>query len=286
MRRLRPYAANTGSELRWREITPPTSGVPRLNLRELWDYRDLAFILAKRELQLTYRQTLLGVAWVVLQPLVGTIVFSVVFGQLAQLPSDGVPYAAFVLTGLTVWMFVSGAVSSAADSLVHDRDLVTKVYFPRLLAPLGAVLACTVELFITLMLLIPVLAITRVVPPLQVITVPLWMLAAVLLAVAVGLWLAASNVLYRDVQYLLGFLLQIWLFVSPVAFSSSLVPERWRWAYFLNPAAGVIDGMRWAVLDTPWPGRYLAISAAALLVILVGGVGWFNYAEQTFADAI
>ena len=115
MRRLRPYAANTGSELRWREITPPTSGVPRLNLRELWDYRDLAFILAKRELQLTYRQTLLGVAWVVLQPLVGTIVFSVVFGQLAQLPSDGVPYAAFVLTGLTVWMFVSGAVSSAAD---------------------------------------------------------------------------------------------------------------------------------------------------------------------------
>jgi len=286
VRRFKPNAASAGSELRWREITPPTRGVPRLNLRELWDYRDLAFILAKRELQLTYRQTLLGVAWVVLQPLVGTIVFSVLFGQLAQLPSDGVPYAAFVLTGLTVWMFISGAVSSAADSLVHDRDLVTKVYFPRLLAPLGAVLACTVELFITLLLLIPVLAITRVVPPLQVITVPLWVLAAVLLAVAVGLWLAASNVLYRDVHYLLGFLLQIWLFVSPVAFSSSLVPERWRWAYFLNPAAGVIDGMRWAVLDTPWPGRYLAISATALLVILLGGVAWFNYAEQTFADAI
>ena len=191
-------------------------------------------------------------------------------------PGSGAPVGQMMLVSL-----ISALVISLGKIAISLLSAFAIVYFR---FPLRMFFFWAV--FITLMLLIPVLAITRVVPPLQVITVPLWKLAAVLLAVAVGLWLAASNVLYRDVQYLLGFLLQIWLFVSPVAFSSSLVPERWRWAYFLNPAAGVIDGMRWAVLDTPWPGRYLAISAAALLVILVGGVGWFNYAEQTFADAI
>lgn len=281
-----PRAGSSSPELRWREITPPKRGIPQIDLRELWDYRDLALILAKRELQLTYRQTLLGVAWVVLQPLLGTIVFSVVFGELAQLPSDGVPYAAFALTGLTVWTFVSSAVSAAADSLVEDRDLVTKVFFPRLLAPLAAVLASTVELAITLVLLIPVLAITRVVPPIQVLTLPLWIVGAVLLAVAAGVWLAAGNVLYRDVRHMLGFLLQLWLFASPVAFSSSLVPDNWKWAYYLNPAAGLIDGMRWSVLGTPWPGPYLAISLASLLVLLASGIAWFNSAERAFADAI
>lgn len=286
MRRVIRKSATTSPASRWRDIAPPKRGVPRVDLRELWDYRDLALILAKRELQLMYRQTLLGVAWVVLQPLVGTIVFSVVFGELAQLPSDGVPYAAFALTGLTVWTFVSSAVSTAADSLVEDRDLVTKVYFPRLLAPMAAVLASTVELAITLVLLIPVLAVTRIVPPIQVLTVPLWIIGAVLLSLAAGLWLAAGNVLYRDVRHMLGFLLQSWLFISPVAFTSSLVPDKWKWAYYLNPAAGLIDGMRWSVLGTPWPGPYLAVSLASLVVLLVSGALWFNWAEHVFADTI
>jgi lipopolysaccharide transport system permease protein len=270
----------------WREINPPRRGIPRLDVREMWDYRDLVFILALREVQLMYRQTLLGVAWVVLQPLVAMLIFTVVFGRLAQLPSDGVPYTSFALTGLTVWTFVSSAVTTAAHSLVDDRDLVTKVYFPRLLAPLAAVLAATVELGITLVLLIPVLAIDGILPPLQVLTLPLWLFGAVLLAFSVGVWLAAANVLYRDVRYVLNFLLQAWLFISPVAISSSLVPDGWKWAYYLNPAAGIIDGMRWAVLDGPWPGPRLAVSVGSLLVLLVTGVAWFHIAERTFADTI
>jgi lipopolysaccharide transport system permease protein len=214
------------------------------------------------------------------------LIFAFVFGRLAKLPSDGVPYTSFALTGLTIWTFVSTAVSSSATSLVEDRDLVTKVYFPRMLAPVAAVLAATVELLITLLLLIPVLAIDGVRPPLQVLTLPLWIVAAVLLAIAVGLWLSAANVLYRDVRYVLGFLLQAWLFISPVAFSSSLVPEQWRWAYNLNPAAGLIDGMRWAVLDGPPPGPQLAVSVGSLVVLLVSGAVWFRAAERVFADAI
>jgi lipopolysaccharide transport system permease protein len=265
---------------------PPARGIPRIGLRELWAYRDLALILALRDLQLVYRQTLLGVTWVVLQPVIAMLVFSVVFGRLARLPSDGVPYTSFVLAGLTVWTFVSSAVTAAANSLVEDRDLVTKVYFPRLLAPLAAVLAATVELFITLVLLVPVLAIDGIVPPLQVLTLPVWILGAILLATAVGLWLAAANVLYRDVRYVLTFLLQVWLFVSPVAISSSLVPHAWRWVYNLNPAAGLIDGMRWAVLDGPSPGPQLAVSVASLFVILISGAMWFRTAERVFADTI
>jgi lipopolysaccharide transport system permease protein len=273
-------------QLHWREINPPARGIPRLGLREMWDYRDLALILALRELQLLYRQTLLGVAWVVLQPLTAMLIFAVVFGRLAQLPSDGVPYTSFAMTGLTVWTFVSSAVAAAAHSLVEDRDLVTKVYFPRLLAPLAAVLAVTVEMGITLVLLVPVLAIDGIVPPIQVLTLPIWLLGAFLLAIAVGVWLAAANVLYRDVRYVLTFLLQAWLFISPVAISSSLVPDRWKWAYYLNPAAGLIDGMRWAVLDGPWPGPQLAISVGSLLVLLTTGVAWFRTAERAFADTI
>ena len=285
-RAVKSVRAVVPSQLYWREIKPPVRGLPRLGLRELWAYRDLALILALRDLQLTYRQTLLGVAWVVLQPLAAMLIFALVFGRLAQLPSDGVPYTSFALAGLTVWTFVSTAVTAAAKSLVEDRDLVTKVYFPRMLAPMAAVLAATVELLITLVLLVPVLAIDRVVPPLQVLTLPLWILGAILLATAVGLWLSAANVLYRDVRYVLGFLLQAWLFISPVAFSSSLVPDGWKWVYNLNPAAGLIDGMRWALLDGPSPGPQLAVSVGSLLVIFVSGAAWFRAAERVFADTI
>src|SRR5262245_31867558 len=201
-----PHVRAFRSEPYWREIRPPGRGLPRLGLREIWAYRDLALILALRDLQLVYRQTLLGVAWVVLQPLTAMLIFALVFGRLANLPSDGVPYTSFALAGLTIWTFLSTAVSAAATSLVEDRDLVTKVYFPRMLAPVAAVLAATVELLITLLLLIPVLAIDGVKPPLQVLTVPLWVVGAFVLAIAVGLWLAAANVLYRDVRYVLGFL--------------------------------------------------------------------------------
>ena len=260
--------------------------LPRLGLRELWAYRDLALVLALRDLQLRYRQTLLGVAWVMIQPLAAMLIFALVFGRLAKLPSDGVPYTSFALAGLTVWTFVSTAVTAAATSLVENRDLVTKVYFPRMLAPVAAVLAATVELLIALVLLVPVLAIDGVVPPLQVLTLPLWILGAILLATGAGLWLSAANVLYRDVRYVLTFLLQAWLFISPVAYSSSLVHGGWKYVYNLNPAAGLIDGMRWALLNGPSPGPQLAVSVGSLLLLLVSGAVWFRTAERVFADTI
>lgn len=286
--RVRPAHSDrrTASRSDWREIKPPHRGLPSLGLNELWAYRDLARILALRDLQLRYRQTLLGVAWVVIQPLATMLIFALVFGRLAGLPSDGVPYTSFALTGLAIWVFVSTGVTAAANSLVEDRNLVTKVWFPRMLAPVAAVLAATVELMITMVLLIPVLLIDGVSPPWQALTLPLWILGAVLLTVAMGLWLSAANVLYRDVRYVLVFLLQAWMFISPVAYSSSLVPDGWKWLYNLNPAAGLIDGMRWAILDGPSPGPQLVVSISSLVLILITGALWFRTAERVFADTV
>lgn len=274
------------SEFGWLEIKPPTRGLPNLGLRELWAYRDLALALALRDVKLRYRQTLLGVGWAVIQPLTAMLIFALVFGSLAQLPSDGVPYTSFALVGLTIWTFVSTGVTTAAISLVDNPDLVMNVYFPRLLAPLAAVLASTVDLLIALVLLVPVFAIDGVVPPLQVLTLPLWIFGAILLVTAMGLWFSAATVVYRDVPGVLTFLLQAWLFASPVAYSSSLVPGGWIYVYNLNPAAGLIQGMRWALLDGPPPGPQLAASVASLLLLLIGGALWFRRAERVFADTI
>lgn len=287
MRRSSNHAGgDTPPESVWQQIRPPSRGLPNLGLRELWAYRDLALALALRDVKLRYRQTLLGVGWAVIQPLTAMVIFAVVFGTLAQLPSDGVPYTSFALVGLTIWTFVSTGVILAATSLVNNPDLVMNVYFPRLLAPLAAVLAATVDLLIALILLVPVFAIDGVVPPLQVLTLPLWIFGAILLATAVGLWFSAATVLYRDVPGVLTFLLQAWLFASPVAYSSSLVDGGWIYVFNLNPAAGLIQGMRWALLDGPSPGPELAVSIASLLLLLIGGAVWFRRAERVFADTI
>lgn len=271
----------------WERISPPPrGGLPHLGLGELWAYRDLALALVLRDLQVRYRQTLLGVGWAVIQPLTAMLIFAVVFGTLAQLPSDGVPYTSFVLVGLTIWTFTSTGVTTAATSLIDHPDLIANVYFPRLLAPVAAVLAATVDLLIALVLLVPVFAIDGVVPPLQALTLPLWIFGAILLVIAVGLWLSAATVLYRDVPGVLTFLLQAWLFASPVAYSSSLVQGGWIFVYNLNPAAGLIQGMRWALLDAPAPGPELAVSVASLLLLLIGGFVWFDRAERVFADTI
>ncbi|MCH9728297.1 MAG: ABC transporter permease [Actinomycetia bacterium] len=242
--------------------------------------------LVQRDMRLEYRQTLLGIVWLVIQPVAAMLVFALVFGRLAQLPSGGVPYTSFALVGLTIWTFVSTGVSSAAESLVNDRDMITQVWFPRMLAPLSAVLSDTVRLLIAFVLMVPVFAIDGVVPPIQVLTLPLWILGAILLAMGAGLWLSAAYVLYRDVGHALGFLLQGWLVISPVAYSSSLVSDGWRYVYNLNPAAGLIDGMRWALLDGPSPGPQLAVSVGSLLLLCVSGLVWFRMAERVFADTI
>ena len=255
-------------------------------LRELWAHRELGATLALRDLQLRYRQTLFGLGWAVLQPLLAMLAFSWVFGQVAGIPSDGLPYPVFVLAGLSLWVYLSGAVGAAADSLVEHRDLVTKIWFPRLLAPGAAVLALGIDLVVAVSLIVPVMAIYGVEPPAQAVTLPFWMLGGVIMAAGAGFWLSAANVLYRDVRYALAFLLQLWLFVSPIVFPSSLVDGVWRYVFSLNPVAGLVDGIRWALLDGPAPGPELAVSLAALTMILVGGVLFFARVERSFADRI
>jgi len=270
----------------WRVIRPRGRWWPGLGLGQVWDFRELGLTLALRDLQLRYRQTLLGVAWAVLQPLAAMAAFTFVFGHVAGIPSDGLPYPVFVLAGVVPWFFISTAVNAAAESLVEHTDLVTRVWFPRLLAPIAAVLAAVLDLLIGLLLLVPVMAASEVALPLQVLTVPLWLLGAVLLAMAAGFWLGAANVLYRDVRYALPFLLQLWLFISPVVFPTSLVDEPWRYLFSLNPAVGVIDGFRWALLGAAAPGPELAVSVASLFLLLLGGTWYFRRVERIFADRI
>lgn len=243
-------------------------------------------MLALRDIRLRYRQTLFGVSWALLRPLSAMAIFALVFGSLTHVPSDGLPYAPFVLCALTAWSFLAAAVAAAADSLVEQPDLVTKVWFPRILAPIAAVLAAVVDLVIALALLIPVVLISGVEIPWQALTLPIWLTAALVLATAAGLWLAAANVLYRDVRYALAYLLQLWLFISPVVFPSSVVDGDWRYVFALNPAAGVIDGMRWAMLGAPAPGPEIAVSACACAALLLSGALYFWNMERRFADAI
>lgn len=268
----------------WREIRSSRGFAFRW--RELWEYRQLGAMLALRDLQLRYRQTKLGVTWAVLQPALAMLVFSLLLGDLAGLPSDGLPYPVFVLAGLVIWFYISNAVSAAAESLVEYRELVTKVWFPRLLAPLAAVSAALVDLAIGVVLLIPVMAIADVAPPPQMVLLPLWVLAAWVTALGIGTLLSAVNVLYRDVRYALSFILQIWFFVSPVVFPTSLVEGGWKFLFFLNPVAGIIDGVRWSLLAAPAPGPEILVSLASLLTLLVGGAAYFASAQRTFADRI
>jgi lipopolysaccharide transport system permease protein len=284
--RTSSLAGEPPTDLRWRVIRPTSGWRAKIDLRELWAQRELALILAFRDLKLRYRQTLFGVAWAVLQPLIGMGLFSVIFGSLADVPSDGLPYPLFVLTGLAVWFFVSTSVSTAAESFVQQPDLVTKVWFPRMLAPIAAVLAAGLDLGISLLLVAVAMVGYAVAPGIQVLTLPLWIAAAMLVAVGAGLWLSAANALYRDVRYALAFLLQVWFFASPVVFPSSLIDGAGRYVFALNPMAGVIDGFRWALLDGPVPGPWLGVSAASLVALLLSGALYFSATERRFADKI
>jgi lipopolysaccharide transport system permease protein len=274
----------TGSA--WRVIAPPGRWPRTLGAAELWSHRELVAALVARDLRLRYRQTLLGVAWAVIQPLAAMAIFSLVFGSVAGLPSDGFPYPLFVLVGLAIWLPVASAVSAAADSLVEHRDLVTKVGMPRMLAPVAAVLAHAVDLLICLVLIVPVMALYGMAPPPAALTLPLWAGAGLLTAVGAGLWLSAANVLYRDVRYALGFLIQLWLFATPVVFTMSIVDESLRLLLALNPMAAIVDGFRWALLGAPAPGSWAAVSFASLALLLTSGALYFRSAERTFADRI
>jgi len=267
-------------------IRPPTGWAP-LDLREFIGAHELLYFLVLRNLKLRYKQTILGAAWAVLQPLLTMAVFTVVFGRLARLGSDGLPYPIFALAALVPWTYFANALTQAGNSLIDQQQLLTKVYFPRLLMPLAAVIAGLVDLAISLALLLVALAVYGMTPSWRLLAVPAFTLLAMAAALAPGIWLAALNVRYRDVRHVIPFLVQIWLFATPVAYSSGLVPERWRAVYTLNPMVAVVDGFRWMVAPAArFPGASLALGAGAVAVLLVGGLYVFRRMERTFADVV
>jgi lipopolysaccharide transport system permease protein len=265
----------------------PASSWPAIGVRELWEYRELLYFLTWRDIKVRYKQTVLGAAWAVIQPLFMMLVFSLFFGKLAGVSSDGIPYPVFTFCGLLPWQLFAHSLTQASNSLVGSQNLITKVYFPRLVVPMSAVLGGVIDFAVAFVLLLGMLFFYRIVPGWQVLALPGLVLLAVLAALAVGLWLAALNVQYRDVRYTTSFLVQFWLFATPVAYPSSIVPEKWRVLYALNPMVGVVDGFRWAMLGKPEsPGAPLLISVIVVLLLLTGGLYYFRRLEQQFADIV
>ena len=265
----------------------PSRGWAALDLADLWQYRELIYFLTWRDIKVRYKQTVLGGAWAILQPFLTMVVFSVFFGRLAGIPSDGLPYPIFAYCALLPWQLFAHALTESSNSLVANERLITKVYFPRLVVPISAVLAGLLDFLVAFVVLIGMMMYYHIRPTAAVWTVPLFLLLAVGAALGVGLWLSALNVQYRDVRYTIPFLTQFWLFLTPVAYPSTLVPVSWRALYGLNPMAGVVEGFRWALLGkTEGPGALLAVSVAITIVILVGGLYYFRRMEQTFADVV
>lgn len=268
-------------------VIQPSRSWAALNLAELWEYRELVYLMVWRELKVRYKQTMLGVAWAVVQPFFTMIVFSVIFGRLAGLPSDGLPYPVFSFAALLPWQLFSLALNESSNSVVTNQRLLTKIYFPRLLLPISAVAVALSDFAIAFVVLLAMMAYYGVAPSIAIVTIPLWTLLAVVSALGIGLWLAALNVRYRDIRYTLPFLTQIWLYATPIAYSTSLIPERWRPLYALNPMVGVVEGFRWALLGSgSLPGRMLMISTGAVLTILISGLFYFRTTERTFADVV
>ncbi len=267
-------------------IIAPRRGWIRLDLAELVRYRDLLWFLTKRDISLRYKQTALGVLWAVIQPLATMAVFTIFFGRFGKIPSDGVPYPLFAFCGLIPWQLFAYALSESSNSLVNNQSLVTKVYFPRLVIPLSAVLSGLMDLLVSSVILVAMLAWFGKVPTLAVVLIPAFVLLAITAALGVGLWLSALNVQYRDVRYTIPFLTQIWFFATPIAYPSSLIPERFRALVGLNPMAGVVEGFRWALLGTARPTGVIWVSLAVTFFVLIGGLYYFSRMERRFADIV
>jgi len=255
-------------------------------VRDLWTYRELARAFAVSTLRVRYKQAAFGIAWAVLQPLLAVILFSIVFGRLAGLPTDGIPYPVFNYSAMILWLYVSLGVAGAAQSLVENRDLITKVYFARPVAPLAAAFPGLVDLVIAFVVLLGMLVVYGVTPTWAVVFTPLWVLAGLLVALAAGFPLSALNVRFRDVRLALPLVLQLWLFASPVVYSSSLVTGAWKYVYALNPMSTVLNGFRWSIADGPAPGPESLVSAGVVAVVLVVGLSYFARAERSFADVV
>jgi lipopolysaccharide transport system permease protein len=265
----------------------PAKGLVAVNLRELWEYRELLYFLTWRDIKVRYKQSVLGVGWAILQPLLTTAIFTFVFGRFAGVPSNGIPYPLFSFAALLPWQYFASAVGRSGVSLVNSANLISKVYFPRLIVPLSAAFAPAVDFVITFGILVLMMFWYGIMPTWNVVFLPLFLLLAFATAMAVSLWLSALNVRYRDVGYVIPFMVQIWMFISPVAYPSNLVPEKWRLLYGLNPMAGVIEGFRWALFGTSAaPDAVVIVSCVIVLLFLFGGLMYFQRTEQTFADIV
>jgi lipopolysaccharide transport system permease protein len=265
----------------------PASGLSFPDLGEVWRHRELLQFLVWRDVKVRYTQTVLGAGWAVLQPLLTMIVFSVVFGRLANVPSDGLPYPIFAFAGLLPWQMFAFALTESTNSLVASQAVITKVYFPRLIVPLASIAVALVDFGIAFIVLIAMMVWYGVGLRPAVVLLPLFLGLTILTAVSAGLWLSALNARYRDIRYAVPFLTQIWLFLSPIAYPASLVPEKFRWLYGLNPLAGTVEGFRWALLGSPAPQpAMIAVSASVVLCLLAGGLVYFRKTERTIADVI
>ncbi len=268
-------------------VIAPSRGWVPIRVGELWEYRELLYFLIWRDVKVRYKQTVLGAAWAIIQPVCTMLVFSLFFGRLARIPSDGVPYPVFAYAALVPWMFFATGLNQSADSLVGSANLIKKVYFPRLVVPLASVTSGIIDFGLSFAVLLGLMAWYGIAPTLNVLWLPLLAVLALVTALGVGLWLSALNVEFRDVRYTVPFLVQFWLFATPIAYPSSLLPEQWRPVYGLNPMVGVVEGFRWALLGTETrPGPMVLASAVAALVVLVSGAFYFRRMERTFADVV
>ena len=258
-----------------------------VGLGELWRYRELLYFLIWRELKVRYKQAVLGAAWVLLQPIIAVLIFTAIFGHFARIPTEGVPYAVFAFTALIPWTYFASALQRGGMGLVEDSDLVRKVFFPRLIIPLAMVTAPLVDFLLSFVVLLALLAWYGIVPTVNVVFLPVFMVLAVALALAVVLWLGPINVRFRDIKHTLPFLVQVWMYASPVVYPVSMIPERWQALYSLNPMVGVIEGFRWALLGKENPNfQAMLLSGGIVLVILLGGIVYFRRMERFFADVI
>jgi lipopolysaccharide transport system permease protein len=267
-------------------VIRPSRGWVSLQLRELWEHRELLYSFTSRDLKVRYKQTALGAAWAVIQPFCTMVVFSLFFGRLAKVPSDGIPYPVFSFAGLLPWGLFSNALGRSSNSLVGSAHLISKVYFPRLVVPISSVLSGLVDFAIAFVVLLGMMLYYGMWPTPAALLLPLFLLLALVTALGVGLWFSALHVQYRDIGYIVPFLIQLWMFATPVVYPSSLLPEPWRTLYGLNPMVGVVEGFRWALLGTSPPGPMIALSALVSVALLVTGALYFRRLERTFADLV
>jgi lipopolysaccharide transport system permease protein len=268
-------------------VVKPSKGWISLKLKELWEYRELLYFMAWRDIKVRYKQTVLGAAWAIIQPFFTMVVFSLFFGKLARVPSDGLPYPIFAYAALVPWTFFANGLNQASNSLVGNANLIKKVYFPRLVVPISSVISGVVDFVLAFAVLLGMMLFYGILPTVKILWLPLFVLLIFVTSLGVGFWLAALNVQFRDVRYTVPFLTQFWLFATPIAYPSSLLSEPWRTLYGINPMVGVVEGFRWALLGTDTaPGPIIVVSSLMALTLLVGGCFYFKRMEKTFADVI